>query len=470
MLRTPAVRLLLVSSITLPLLFAVCRRAPVSRPHVVLILIDALRARSLGCYGYAGGTSPEIDRLAREGVLFEQAITEATHTAAAIPALFTGHYPFFETGERWADVPFGMDRFGQTPGTKGLPESMTTLAEYLSAAGYQTAGFVTNPYLKSVFNMQQGFDHYEEIFDEHGSGRAGQVVRRVLRYSDGLDWKKPTFLYLHFMDTHSPYRAPDPSMQASIPEPARAAEYRKSLAAWANPTQTRPGEHEDLRRYMTALYDASIRRADGAVGRILRHLQDRQLIEKTLVIVTADHGEEFLEHGGTYHKWTFFEELVHVPLILRVPGGPRGVRRPELVRSFDITPTILDYAGIATAARHMEARSFRALLEGGRFHGPREVYGGFPALRMLRTDRYKLLRYGDGREAFYDLRRDPREEHDLAQSGDERIRRAHASLAQRLDQTVDGLRAQGVSRGSAPEGGTIDEATREQLKALGYID
>jgi arylsulfatase A-like enzyme len=434
-----------------------------------LIVIDALRARNLGCYGYAGGTSPEIDRLAREGVLFEQAITVGGNTSTSIPALFTGQYPFFETQDRWTDAPFGMDRFGQTPGTKGLPESMTTLAEYLSAAGYQTAGFVTNPYLKSVFNMQQGFEHYEEIFDEHGSGRAGQVVRRVLRHSNSLDWKKPTFLYLHLMDTHNPYRTPDPSMQASIPEPARAAEHTKSLVAWKNLRGTL-GEHEGLHRYMTALYDASIRRADGAVGRILRHLQDRQLTEKTLFIVTADHGEEFLEHGGTFQKRTFFEELVHVPLILRVPGGPRGVRRPELVRSFDITPTILDYAGIATAARHMEARSFRALLEGGRFDGPREAYAGFPALRMLRTDRYKLLRYWSGREAFYDLRRDPREEHDLAQSGDERIRRAHASLAQRLDQTVDRLRAQGVSPGNAPEDGTVDEATREQLKALGYID
>jgi arylsulfatase A-like enzyme len=221
---------------------------------------------------------------------------------------------------------------------------------------------------------------------------------------------------------------------------------------------------------MTAVYDASIRRADRAVGRIAGFFQDRQLSEQTLFIVTADHGEEFLEHGGTLHTGTLFEELVQVPLIVRAPGGPRGVRRPELVRSFDVTPTILDYAGIAPAARPMEARSFRPALAGGRFNGPREVYAGFPSRRMLRTERYKLLRYRDGREALYDLRRDPREEHDLATSGDDGVRRVHASLAERLDETVARLRAQGASRGSAPAGGSVDEATREQLKALGYID
>jgi arylsulfatase A-like enzyme len=239
--------------------------------------------------------------------------------------------------------------------------------------------------------------------------------------------------------------------------------------SWANLSQARPGEHERLRQYMTAVYDESIRRADRAVGRILSFLQDRQLTEKTLFIVTADHGDEFLEHGGTLHTGTLFEELVHVPLIVRVPGAPRGVRRPELVRSFDVTPTILDYAGIATAARHMDARSFRPALAGGRLDEPREAYAGFPSRRMLRTDRYKLLRYRDGREALYDLVRDPGEEHDLAGSEDDGIRRVRASLAERLDKTVARLRAQGTSR-SAPSGEAVDEATREQLRALGYID
>ena len=469
MLRAPAVRLLRSASIALAFLFSACQRAPATRPHVVLIVLDALRARNLGCYGYAGGTSPEIDGIARQGVLFEQAIAVGGNTTTSIPALFTGHYPFFESSDTWGEAPFGMDRFRETPGTIGLPESMTTLAEYLSGAGYQTAGFVTNPYLKSEFHMQQGFDHYEEIFDEQGArGRAGQVVRRVIQHVSNLDWSRPTFLYLHFMDSHGPYRPPDKSVRTSVPRAAEAS-HSKMLRSWEKLSRTNPAEQERLYQYVTAAYDSAIRAVDHAVGRVFRHLRDQELVEKTLFIVTADHGDEFLEHGGTLHKGTLFEELVHVPLIVRVPGGPRGVRRPELVRSFDITPTILDYAGVASAARHMEARSFRAALGSGHFDGPLEAYAGFPWIRMLRTDRYKLLRSKEGSDSFYDLRRDPREEHDLAQSGDEEIQRAHAFLAMRLDQTVARLRAQGASRGKVPGGGTVDEVTREQLKALGYV-
>jgi arylsulfatase A-like enzyme len=231
-----------------------------------------------------------------------------------------------------------------------------------------------------------------------------------------------------------------------------------------------PGEQESLRKYWTAIYDASIRRADGAIGRILRHLQDQDTTRGMLVVLTADHGDEFLEHGGTLHKGTLFEEIVHVPLLIRVPGGPRGLRRKELVRSFDLTPTILDYAGVPTAARHMDAVSLRPALEGRSFEGPGDVYAGFPSKRMLRTDRYKLLRYRDGTEALYDLHRDPGEQHDIAGDGDETSQRAHATLAKRLDQIVETLRTEGTSQSGAPAGDRIDDRTREQLRALGYIE
>lgn len=478
MLRRSAFMLLSLVALALPLLVTTCRAR--ERPHVVLIVIDSLRARHLGCYGYAGQTSPEIDRLAQEGVLFEQAIAVGGNTTTSMSSLFTGQYTFFEADDRWGKVLFGMNRFGQAPGTMGLPDSMTTLAEYLSAAGYQTAGFVTNPYVGPRFHMQQGFGHYEDVFDEHGSSvGAGRLTRLALRYASELDWRKPTLLYLHLMDTHVPYRKPDDVALAALPAEARALSRAEATGAWSELRHgavpgggrtRKPGEREALRRYITAAYDSSIRRADRAVGRIRRFLEDRGLADRTMVIVTADHGDEFLEHGGTLHMGTLYEEIVHVPLVLRVPGGPRGVRRSALVRSFDVTATILDYAGIAAAIRPTEARSLRTALEGGALAGPREAYAAFPSVRMLRTERYKLLRYRDGREALFDLRRDPREQRDLAPSTDPAVRRVHRSLARRLDQTVARLRAQRGSASGATRDQEIDETTRERLRTLGYVD
>ena len=448
-----------------------CSTGPPRRPHVVLVVVDALRARNLGCYGYARPTSPVIDRLAREGALFESAFSVGGNTTTAMPAIFTGHYAHVRYGDPWAPAPFGMDRFRRTPGPVGLPDSMTSLAEYLSAAGYRTAGFITNPFLKSTFRMNQGFDHYEEIFNEAGVpyGSAEQVAERALGYLRGLDWKQPTFLYLHLMDTHGPYRKPDPDFLGPGEE-AQASFYAR-FERWEKLRGVEAADHESDLRYMTAAYDTSIRHADRAIGQILQLYEDHGLTDRTLVFLTSDHGDEFLEHGGTTHKGTLFEELIHVPLVARVPGAGRGSRVGALVRNFDVMPTILDYVGLGENTDRMAALSLRALVEGGPPADERTVYASFPHVRMIRTDRFKLLRYADGREALFDLARDPGETRNLneARYRDEDARRHLVSLRVLLDETVRGLEAQGAGEGPASEG-AIDAQTLEQLRALGYVE
>lgn len=452
-------------------LLAVCRAQPVRPPHIVFLMIDTLRARNLGAYGYARPTSPAIDRFAREAVLFEEAISVGGNTTTAMAGVFTGRYAFFEYGEPWSEAPYGMDRFRTRADASGLPGSMTTLAEHLSAAGYRTAGFITNPYMKRTFWMHQGFGHYEEIFDAgNGSfGSSEQLLQQARRHLSALDWDQPTFLYLHFMDTHGPYREPDPRSTGGSFAARGPMGHEEAWRSWERLDNVDPAAHSAEIEYMTAAYDTAVRHVDQAVGEVIELYRQHGLLEQTVFVITADHGDEFLEHGGTTHKGTLFEELVHVPLLIRAPAGLRGVRVPRLVRNFDATATILDYASVPRPP-DMDARSLRPLLEGRTYDGPATAYAGFPGIRMIRTDRFKLLRRQDGSELFFDLEEDPGETRSLAASKDPRIQKVHAALGRALDHTAESLRRQGPSASGAREPATVDAATRAQLRALGYLE
>ncbi len=449
---------------------AACRPEAPRPPHIVLVMVDTLRAKNLGAYGYARPTSPSLDRLAGDGALFENAVAVGGNTTTSVAGVFTGHYPFFEFGAPWSEASYyGMERFRRRAGL-GIPNAMTTLAERLSSAGYQTAAFITNPYLKSTFSMQQGFDHYEEMLGSTGFSPASaeQVLEHARRHLASVDWRRPTFLYLHFMDAHGPYRAPEPAVVGDLPEAYGRVRHRELWEAWESLANADQAAHEFEREYMMASYDSGIRHVDDAVGKLLQDYQDRGLLEKTLFVVTADHGEEFLEHRGTGHKGTLFEEIVHVPLIMRAPGGSRGVRLPQLVRNFDVAPTVLDYAGIAAPAATMDARSLRPLLEGRAFDAPKTAYAGFPGIRMIRTDRHKLLRRQDGSERFYDLSHDPAEAAGHPPSEDAAAVGVYVALGKAMDETARELQDDGASKGGPSEAVALDETTRAQLRALGY--
>jgi arylsulfatase A-like enzyme len=469
--RARVVALLAVLAVLLGVLLGVAlpsfRQPPPAarRPHILLVVADSLRARNLGCYGYRGSPTPTIDRLAAEGVVFEQAIAVGGNTSSSMSALFTGRYPFFEFGEPWTEAPYGMERFRRQPGM-GLPTDMTTVAESLMLAGYRTVAFVTNPYVGPTFAMQQGFRLFEEIRPADGAeyATAEAVSRRAVRFVRTVDTDRPSFLYLHFMDTHGPYLDP----QAPADEAGRAGR-DEAWRGWSTLGGTEASRHAAPAAAMTAAYDSGVRRVDAALDRILKAYAKRGLLEDTLVVFTADHGEEFLEHGGTTHKGTLFEELVHVPLVVRAPGGAAGRRWPGLVRSFDVAPTLLDYAGIPSPGADMDALSLRPAVEGRAFQGPTFAYAGFPGLRMVRGERYKLLRRADGSEMLFDLRRDPAETVNLAGSAEPGPRAARAALATALDTTVDRLRRQGVA-GTGPATVVLDEPTRRRLRALGYVE
>ncbi len=434
-------------------------------PNIVVVSIDSLRHDHLGCYGYERPTSPVIDRLATQGVRFETAVSTTSWTLPAHAALFTGLF----------DSAHGLVDNGLS-----LGQDHRTLAETLSAGGYRTAGFYGGPYLHPTFGLGQGFETYQSCMTTIADGATGRDVRRFSRAPVGAShrdvtgprtveevtrWLQqpgtgPFFLFVHLWDVHYDYIAPeeyallftDPAYDGDVDGRnfARIVRERRELT---------PEERE----HVIALYDAEIRFTDDALGRILRELP-----EDTLVVVTADHGEEFFEHGGWGHQSSVFDEQVRIPLIFHWPGHfePRVV--PDQVRLIDLMPTLLTIAG-ARRQPATQGRSLLPLILG-------EAAEPEPALLELLVDQrhFQALRdrgwkYVDSRDVRFqggfDLEADPAElvlvnEQDNVREGILRLR----SEIQRAWE----YRTRKVGR--ATQEIELSEDMARALRELGYTD
>jgi arylsulfatase len=460
--------------------------APIRKPNVLLIIIDALRADSLSCYDYYRETSPHIDRLARDSAIFLEAVSAGGNTPTVMSAIMTGRYPFFRDGETWSRrTEFGLHRFYRDGEKVGLPRSLETLAEVFSRHGYNTAGVVTNPYLKREFNMDQGFDEYIEIFPGEDTDRVysnGEEVTAAAR--TWLDRASdPFFLYLHYMDVHGPYLPPERFKRRFEYPRVPDQDESELFAQWVAPNSTTGPDAELVKQHQKGNYDAEIAYVDTLIGNVLQALEDRGLDEDTIVVITSDHGDEFLEHGGTTHVGTLYEEIVHVPLIIHLPGQ-QGRVIDSLVRNFDLGPTVLDYSGIETSSRGVDARSLRPLIEGATESSVPSAFANFPyedptgrpgALRMLRTQRYKLLFQTAQPELseLYDLARDPGEKKNLFQAH----QGVYARMLWELSKIVSKLEEEATVSDADPGTGPvtsgdpsgIEPETEKQLRALGYI-
>jgi len=301
------------------------------KPHVIVFMVDTLRADHLGVYGYPLPTSPTLDAFARESLVFERAYAQSSWTRASVGSLFTGLFP----SRHGAYTPF-----------RNLRSDVATLAALLRREGYATASFVANPNLLPIFGFGKGFDEVRDIGASARSGRAGipgararEVVDGVLDYLDHRP-SRPLFLYVHLLDPHGPYGAPyGPFRKAFLPGPDASAQERN-----------------------VALYDGEIAYVDHHFGRLLERLKADGLYEDAFIFVMSDHGEEFGDHGGHGHGHTLYDELLRVPLILRQPGAQGAgtiVRQP--VRLLDVLPTLADELGFQ-APVDVDGRSFSGLL------------------------------------------------------------------------------------------------------------
>jgi arylsulfatase A-like enzyme len=421
---------------------------------VVLVTIDALRADRLGMYGYTRETSPNIDAFARESIVVEDAIAQAPYTKASIASLFTGLYPTaHKTYTVSATVADAMDGEveGALPLTDVLPPSVTTLAEALKVRGYRTAAFTTNPFLVSDFGFAQGFDTFEFVSAEDFAP-ADQVLARALRVIGST--ARPLFLWVHLMEPHSPY-TPDELSRRLLPPilPPRPIPPDVSV-----PPYLAERRSNDLRVY-ESLYDAEIRSVDTALGGFFDALRQRAAWNDTVVVLTADHGEQFLEHGELEHNTALYDELIRVPLIMRVPGiAPRHVSaQAQLV---DVMPTLLAVAG-ASPIDGIHGQDLRPLLRGERVPQEPAFAERVGQQFAVRTREWKLISGpGENRE-LYALARDPGEQHSIAHAG--RMAEMERLLARLLDAAIkSGSRIAGET---AP----VDAATKERLESLGYV-
>lgn len=450
----------------------------IQRPgSVVLIMVDALRADQLGAYGSDRNLTPNLDRLAERSAVFEQATATSSWTRSSIASMFTGRYPVSHTVLDRDDV---------------MPPGMMTLAEALETHGDPWSfGIFTNPNSSADIGFDQGFDHYSRPMnaerrryegDPFGLYPAEAVTDTALDLWDderrGAD--QPAFAFVHYMDPHDPYM-PNPGVLEG-PEPdGRFSGSRKDIDELVDlPASERTPEDEARQWY---LYRGEVGYADREIGRLIEGFRERGVYDDMLLVVTSDHGESFFEHGKRGHGQTMYQSLLHVPLMIKLPGMQPGdgMRVDRPVSLADLAPTVLDVAGIERP-RDMEGRSLLPLvLDGDRDPALDYVYSELYLIERyiitsIRHGDYKLIanyhRDGEGEYQtteleLYNLAEDPDEQDDLA--GDdahrEKLNRLVAALMQWEEAVAQ--RSPGASTGSLED---MRPETLEALRGLGYIE
>ncbi len=440
----------------------------------MLVSIDTLRADHLGSYGYARPTSPRLDAFAERGALFRRALSSSSWTLPAHMSLLTGLEP---PTHGLVDYP----SFGK------LAEEHQTLAEILRERGYRTAAFTGGGWVSEKTGMDAGFDVFES------EGRRFEDTWPLLeRWLAARRSEEPFFLFWHGFNVHKPY-APPPPYDRLFCGACESDFDPEEL----QPDRPRPSP-SDL-EYAISQYDGEIAYTDALFGRLLDALASRELLERTLVVVTSDHGDEFFEHGMVDHIHSLYDELLHVPLVVVGPGVEPAVVE-EQVGTIDLLPTLLELLGVEIEHR-VQGRSrvpeMRRAASGARppaggsplyaFTG----FGDYPYhLAAVRTPRWKLVvwklagmrgidldaqpdrkRYTykfrrDRAEDFvelFDLEVDAAEQVDLAEHRPEVVARLLASLGERVAES----RALALDPRAAPE---VDTGYLEELRALGYLE
>jgi arylsulfatase A-like enzyme len=412
-------------------------------------------------YGHTRPTSPSIDEFSADGIRFDRAYSAAPWTKPSIASIMTGVHASTHTVQ-------SLDR--------RLPRAATTLAERLKAAGYATAAVISHDQIGSKYAFDQGFD---EFIEDDGLGHrhvsTNSVTERAIAQLDRLNGgEAPFFLFVHYFDPHF-FFTPHGEYGFAGKRPPRLPEvYTLGKLRRLDP----PLNDEEV-RYLMDVYDEEIRYTDAGLGRLFSAMNSQGLFETSTVILTADHGEEFLEHGWLGHTMSVREELIRVPLIIRLPGGEAsGSVVAEPVSLVAVTATVLDISGVESAAGVLQEGSLIPVIRGEaataspvyaevdfeRSHLVNPAGGLVTAhLSMVVSGRYKLvLDRETNRYSLYDVVADPLEDHDLSQESPETLER----LIPVLHEQMTAARSRDMEHDRA----IIGKEDEEMLRGLGYID
>lgn len=429
------------------------------RPNLLLITLDTTRADHLGSYGYERKTSPRLDELARDALVFDRAYSTSSWTLPAHASLLTGKFPSSHGARYHRDGALGLgDGLPDESGilkryrVDPLGSDGETLAELLGAEGYVTGAVVAGPWMLEVFGLGRGFQSYDDdeivMADSAENvvrGRlAAQVSKRALDFIDA-NAERPFFLFLNFYDPHLPFSDPDGLASLFFPGGKSAYPVPKGILTM---------EEE------SAYYDGEIRYMDRFLGRVFDRLKKLDLYDRTWIIVTADHGELLGEQGGIIsHGKSLYQGEVRIPLIVKYPKGEgKSGRSDRFVQLTDIMPMVAERLAPEkklSAAHPQQGDVFAEVY-------PSHLTLGDEDWLMLVSGEYKLLSKSNGERLLFDLSRDPREQKDLSADHSERVKAMNASL----DAFLAGLPK---AKGSEPRG-EVDEETRRALESLGYLE
>jgi arylsulfatase A-like enzyme len=452
------------------------------RPNIILLVVDTLRADYLGVYGFAGPISENLDELAAESLLFTNAFAPSPWTKPSMASLFTSLHPRVHGVTNHRGV-FWSESEVEDAVVGILPERATTLAESLRAAGYATAAFVSNPWLRAELGFGQGFDLYDDSHAESFTRDASPVPVEELT-SAARAWlespraRRPFFLYLHLMNVHNPYglHARRSDFDALAASPAVASdqvleESQTPHQRWPNMERRPEWASDEMRRevsYWRTRYASGVRSLDRHLGAFLGYLRESARLEDSYLVFTSDHGEELFEHGDWSHGKNLHAHQLHVPLIVRAPGGRDGGRRiDEVVDLIDLMPTFLSIAGGAPEPRS-QGHDLSGFFAGEtpQLPGVSVASATFlgPDHYAMRTRDHKLiLDLETGAAQLYDPLSDPREQRDRAGSPES------AQVVDRLRQQLTRRIAESLAQGSlGRETTALPEGLKEQLEALGY--
>ena len=423
--RPASYGLVLVIALAAAWLFLRSDFSPTNPCNVILISIDTCRADYLGCYGYPHKITPNVDAIAEEAVLFDYALTPVPLTLPGHASMLTGTIPpyhgvHYNIGYR-------------------LEESNLTVAEILRQNRYTTGAIISSFVLDARFGLAQGFDSYNDRFVEpiesfYRSERRGDEVSRFACAWLEKHRNEPFFLFLHYYDPHTEYNPPEPF--ASI--------------------------------FKDNLYAGEIAYTDYCIGQVIKKLKDLNIYDSTLLIITSDHGESLFEHSEYEHGYFIYQSTVHVPLIIRVPGGPRGKRVKETVGLIDIVPTICSMLGITPPStthgtdlsgflgKKREAKKNERYIYCESLLPTR--YGCSPLFGVV-NDRWKYIQAPT--PELYDFIKDPGEKENLADKDSKRCRFLQNHLKLIMDEQLRTDRSDDKF--------VLDEEARKRLESLGYV-
>ncbi|RLE90074.1 MAG: hypothetical protein DRJ49_01075 [Thermoprotei archaeon] len=414
------------------------------RPNIILIVMDVQRASNLHCYGYERNTTPNIDRIAREGTLFLNCISPGVWTLPSHASMFTGKYIYGHgVGASYTYKP--VERF--------------TLTEILRASGYRTVGFCRNGHWWARYGVRddRGFDEFYGVtfksFEEWIEVGSGKLIKLAIEWIEKHTRDKPFFMFINCLEPHLPYIPPEEFREKFVGK-ISLEETRKIQP---DPWLVRMGYEEITRerwRLLRALYDGETAALDHRLGRLFNYLYEKNLMDETLLIITSDHGDEQGEHYPPYiaHQLHLYQPGIHIPLIIRYPDiFPEGLRTSKLVQSLDIFPTILDILSIRSTDVWIQNQglSLVKIIKGDfeREYALSEHQRSLLSFeRILRKDKnydfrkwnrrlkaiivgeYKYIWASDGKDELYNLKEDPNEQRNLVEEDPDRVKAMRAFL------------------------------------------